>query len=122
MKKTTLLIVSILMSLGLNAQYLQSRLLEVSQENVTKFEAAVAEKTKAEALNGNTQAKEDYVRMFSDYIFAADKSAGTLEPGQTNRQNFDEVKAQLQNAHTTDQEFDIIKNYGFSIDNLLMLH
>ena len=46
MKKTTLLIVSILMSLGLNAQYLQSRLLEVSQENVTKFEAAVAEKTK----------------------------------------------------------------------------
>jgi hypothetical protein len=34
------------MSLGLQAQYLQSRLLEVSQENVAKFEAAVAEKTK----------------------------------------------------------------------------
>lgn len=90
---------------------------DLSGDERTIFNA-VAEKTKAEALNGNTQAKEDYVRMFSDYIFAADKSAGTLEPGQTNRQNFDEVKAQLQNAHTTDQEFDIIKNYGFSIDNL----
>ena len=46
MKNSIFFLLSFLMSLGLQAQYLQSRLLEVSQENVTKFEAAVAEKTK----------------------------------------------------------------------------
>ena len=46
MKNSIFFLLSFLMSLGLQAQYLQSRLLEVSQENVAKFEAAVAEKTK----------------------------------------------------------------------------
>ena len=46
MKNSIFFLLSFLMSLGLQAKYLQSRLLEVSQENVAKFEAAVAEKTK----------------------------------------------------------------------------
>lgn len=46
MKNSIFFLLSFLISLGLQAQYLQSRLLEVSQENIAKFEAAVAEKTK----------------------------------------------------------------------------
>jgi len=130
---------------------LQSRYL-TERDDLSKNERAIVSqvinKTKAAALAGDVQAKEDYVKMASDYMFAEGEAEGSMAgvnignnnarlqqddasafanlltkaQNQAQRQQQGEAKkqlaSQLRNAKTVDEQFAILQNYNMDLNKL----
>lgn len=89
----------------------------------------VFKRTKMEAMNGDVQAKEDYVKMVSDYMFAEGEAAGGLAGDVQEKSTFFDgalgektakknLMASLRNANTIDEKFALLQNYNLDLNKL----
>ena len=81
----------------------------------------ITERTKTAALNGDVQAKEDYVKLFSDYAFATDALEGGLAEqgsGNVDKVKKNEIRQAMRNANTIDEKFSVAQRFGIDLSQL----
>lgn len=88
----------------------------------------VTERTKTAALNGDVQAKEDYVKLFSDYLFATDALEGGLAEQESGimgaatrsvaKARKATIKEAMRNANTIDEKFSVAQRFGIDLSQL----